>query len=252
MTTAHQAPHLGGDLAGRRWVAIGLLMAALSTQDVLAQPAMPVPSNVVQLSAQGMLEVPQDWLTVNLVVNKEGPDAAQVQTQLKSAVDTSLGMARAAAAEPQLRVRSGRFGVYPRYDKSGKVSGWRGQAELTLEGRDFTRIAQVAAQMQPLVVSNMAFSLSQEAQQALDSEVQGLAIERFRRRAGEVAKAFGFSSFEVREVSISSADAGEDRLFRGQAMAMEASVSNRDPEPVPVEPGRSRLTVNVSGSVQLK
>ena len=254
MTPADQQPHRGLGCA-RRWVAVvGLLMAALVSHGALAQAVLPapVPTNVVQLSAQGMLEVPQDWLTVNLVVNKDGTDAAQVQAQLKSAVDTSLGIGRAAAVEPQLRVRSGRFGVFPRYDKAGKVSGWRGQAELTLEGRDFTRIAQVAAQMQPLVVSSMAFSLSKEAQQALESDAQVLAIERFRRRAAEVAKAFGFSSHELREISVSSADAGEDRMFRGQAMAMEAGAPLLDAEPVPAEPGRSRLTVTVSGSVQLK
>ena len=238
----------------RAWLSGAGLLAILISPAVQAQSviAAPVPTNVVQLSAHGMLEVPQDWLTMGLVVNKEGTDAAQVQAQLTSAMDAALAIARAAAVEPQLRVRSGRFGVFPRYDKAGKVSGWRGQAELMLEGRDFTRIAQVAARMQPLVVASMAFSLSKEAQQALESDAQVLAIERFQRRAGEVAKAFGFSAYELREVSVSSADAGEERLFRGQAMAMDASISKRDDEPVPVEPGRSRLTVTVSGSVQLK
>jgi predicted secreted protein len=237
-----------------RWLAcFGVLacMGAGSAQAQALEP-MPVNANVVQIAASGLLEVPQDWLTLHMSVTREGADAAQVQSQLRAALDGALGIAKGAATAQQLVVRSGNFGVYARYDKGGKVSGWQGQAELVLEGRDFTRIAHTASQMQSLAVSNMVFSLSREAQQQLESDVQALAIERFQRRAGEVAKAFGFAAYQLREVSISSADAGGGGVFRRQSMVMDAGSSMRELEPLPAEPGRSQLTVSVSGSVQLK
>ncbi|QCB45198.1 SIMPL domain-containing protein [Hydrogenophaga sp. PAMC20947] len=229
------------------------MLAWIGTGSAQAQAVMPAPvsANVVQLAASGFLDVQQDWMTLRLSVTREGADAAQVQSQLRTALDSALGIAKGAAAEQQLLVHSGNFGVYARYDKAGKVSGWQGQGELVLEGRDFTRIARTAAQMQPLAVSNMVFSLSREAQQQLESDVQALAIERFQRRAGEVAKAFGFGAYELKEVSISSADTGDERVFRRQTMAMEAA-SSLDKDPLPAEPGRSQLTVTVSGAVQLK
>ena len=234
-------------------VCLGLLAigeAGLAQAQAAGQ--VPTGENVVQISASDFLEVEQDWLALRMSVTREGMDAAQVQSQLRTAVDAALAVAKGAAKGQQLVVRSGPFGVFARYDKTGKVSGWQGQAELVLEGRDFTRIAHTASRMQPLTVSNMAFSLSREAQQQLESDVQALAIQRFQRRAGEVAKAFGFGAFELKEVSVSSADAGEGLVFRRQAMAMDAASPMGKASPLPAEPGHSQLTVTVTGSIQLK
>jgi predicted secreted protein len=233
-----------------------ITMSSLAAPAVRAQPLErpeAVASNVVSFSASGFLEVAQDWLTLRMSTTREGSDAASVQTQLKSAMDAALITARAAAAaEQKLQVRSGAFGVYPRYDKTGKISGWRGHAELIMEGRDFTRIARTAGQVQTLTVAGMDFSLSREAQQKLESDAQALAIERFQRRATEIAQGFGFTDFRLREINISSADQGEGRMLVRSAMAMDAQPPSGRSEPLAVEPGHSKVNVTVSGTVQLK
>ena len=244
-------PSLG---IARRWVVCAALVVWAGAGQAQTPAVMPAPlsANVAQISASGFLEVPQDWLTLRMQVQREGAEAALVQSQLRTALDIALGVAKGAALDQQLLVRSGNVGVYARYDKEGKVSGWQGQAELVLEGRDFTRIAATASRMQPLTVSGMAFSLSREARQQLESDVQSLAIERFQRRAGEVAKAFGFASYVLIEVSVSSGDTGEGMVFRRQSMAMDVASASHKAEPLPAEPGRSEVTVTVSGSIQLK
>ena len=240
-------------VVSHRWLAGFGLLACLVMGTAQATASAPVAgTNVVHVAASGMLAVPQDWLTLRMSVTREGGDAVKVQSQLRAALDTALEVAKGAATGQSLLVGSGNFGVYPRYDKAGKVSGWQGQADLILEGRDFTRIAHTASRMQPLVVSSMAFSLSREAQEQLESDVQMLAIDRFQRRAAEVAKAFGFATYELKEINLSSADAGEGQVFRGQPMAMEAASAPGEAEPLPTEPGQSRVTVTVSGSIQLK
>ncbi|MBU4323286.1 MAG: SIMPL domain-containing protein, partial [Gammaproteobacteria bacterium] len=76
------------------------------------------------------------------------------------------------------------------------------------------------------------------------------AIERFKGKAAEVAKGFGFSGYTLREVSVSSADQGGGPV-RPRMMAMEAKTSMAD-TPVPVEAGKSMVSVTVSGSIQLR
>ena len=235
---------------GLVWVGLMACLGVGSAQTAALAPA--VGTNVVHVAASGFIEVPQDWLALRMSVTRVGGDAAQVQNQLRAALDAALDTAKGAATAQALVVRSGNFGVYPRYDKAGKVSDWQGQAELVLEGRDFTLLARTASRMQPLAVSSMDFSLSREAQQQLESDVQSLAIGRFQQRAGEVAKAFGFTGYELREVSVSSADAAVGREPRHQPMSMKAASSQSDAEPLPAEPGRSQVTVTVSGSIQLK
>ena len=226
----------------------GLLGAgAVSAQQV----RMDSPANVVVISASGQLDVPQDWLTMTLTTSRDGSDAAAVQAQLRQAVDAALATARPLAAAQQMEVKTGSFGVYPRHGSNGRISGWQGTAELVLEGRDFLRISSTAGKVASMGIGQVAFSLSREAQQKLESEAQSQAIERFKARAGEVAKGFGFTGYTLREVSVSSADQGERPVY-ARAMASQAKVSMSSDAPLPVEAGRSQVTVTVSGSVQLR
>ena len=217
-----------------------------------AQPmAMPAPANVVQIDASGFKEVTQDWLTMRLTTTESGADAGTVQNQLKVAIESALVVARAQAQPGLLEVRTGQFSLYPRYGSGGKINGWQGSTELVLEGRDFARISSTAGKISTLTMGGVAFSLSREARQKLESEVQAQAIERFKARAAEVAKGFGFSGYTLREIGISSADSGGEVVVRPRVMAMEAKAAMSD-APVPVEAGKSMVNVTVSGSIQLR
>lgn len=229
-----------------------VLSCLLSASALSAQPArVDSPVNVVAISASGQLDVPQDWLTMTLTTSREGNDAAAVQTQLRQAVDAALAITKPMVASQQMEVKTGSFGVYPRHGSNGRISGWQGTAELVLEGRDFLRISSTAGKVTSMGVGQVAFSLSREAQQKLESEAQSQAIERFKARAGEVAKGFGFNGYTLREVSVSSVDQGERPVY-ARAMASQSKVSISSDAPLPVEAGKSQVTVTVSGSVQLR
>ena len=120
------------------------------TNSTFAQNFAPQPQNTVQLSASSTLEVQQDTLTISLNTSKDGPDATAVQTQLKTALDAALAVAKASAQPGQMDVRTGNFSLYPRYGKDGKISGWVGSTEMVLEGRDFARISTTAGKVQTL------------------------------------------------------------------------------------------------------
>jgi predicted secreted protein len=207
------------------------------------------PQNVVQLSAQAHQEVPQDLLTLTLNTTREAPDAATAQAQLKLALDGALQEARKAAQPGQMDVRTGHFSLYPRHGRDGRITGWQGSVELILEGRDFGRISTTAGKVQGMTVSGVGFSLSREQRAKVESEIQSLAIERFKARAADVAKAFGFGGYGLREVNIQSHDSMPGP--RPRVMAMEARAAAADMA-VPVEAGKATVTVSVSGSVQLR
>lgn len=213
-------------------------------------PVAPAPSNIVNISADGFREVPQDWLLMSLNTTKEGPDAATVQNQLKVALDAALAVAKLVAQPQQLEVRTGQFALYPRYTTGGKITGWQGSVELVIEGRDFDRISATAGKIQTLTMGNVGFSLSREAQQKLQADVQALAIERFKTQADAVSKGFGFTGYTLREITISSADQGGGQPYP-RAMAMQAKAAMSD-APVSVEAGKSMVNVTVSGSIQMR
>lgn len=228
-----------------------LLVAAALAATSLAAGAqtLPPPQNVLQLSANGTVEVQQDLLTLTLSVTREGADPAAVQTQLKVALDAALAEARKTAQPGQMDVRTGNFGLYPRHGRDGRIAAWNGTAELVLEGRDFPRITQAAGRINTMTLAGMGFSLSRELRARVETEAQALAIERFKARATELARGFGFTGYTLREVSVNSNDTGFPRPVRALAMSAEAKSADM---PVPAEPGRSSVVVTVSGSVQLR
>ncbi len=222
----------------------------LVSMALAAQPALPqAPQNLIQLSASASVEVQQDLLTLNMNTTRDGPDAATVQAQLRLALDAAVTEAKKAALAGQLDVRTGNFNLAPRYGRDGKITGWQGTTELVLEGRDFVRISATAGKIQTLTMGGVAFALSREQRNKTESEAQGVAIERFKSKAAEIAKGFGFAGFSLREVSVSANDQGFGQ--RPRMMAMEAKAASAE-APVPIEAGKSSVVVTVSGSVQLR
>ncbi len=213
-------------------------------------PRMEIPQNIVSIATQGIVDVQQDLLSISMNTTKDGTDAAAVQSQLKTALDAALAIAKPGAQAPAMEVRTGQFSLYPRYGRDGKINGWQGTVELVLEGKDFARISQTAGKIQSLTMGNVGFALSKETRAKVESDAQAIAIDRFKAKALEVAKQFGFAGYTLREVAVNAADQGFPQP-RGRVATMSMSKAS-DESAVPVEAGKSQVVVSVSGAVQLK
>lgn len=223
-------------------------LLALAAGPALAQ-WMPPPQNVLTLAAQATVEAPQDLLTITLAVTRDGSDAAAVQAQVRQVLDAALAEARKAARPPQVDVRTGSFSLQPRYLPQGGIGGWIGTAELVIEGRDTAAISRLATRVPGMSVSNVAYGLSREVRDKIEAEVTAQAIQRFRARAEDYARQFGFAGYALREVSVSQADAmpPPQPMYR-RSMAAAAPAAD---ESLPVEAGKANVTVVVNGSIQL-
>ena len=150
-----------------------------------------------------------------------------------------------------MEVRTGGFSVYPRHAQQGRVVGWHGSAEVVIEGRDFARVSAAAGKVPSMTVTRAGFSLSREGRQKLESEVQALAVERFRQRAQELSSSFGFTGYTVRQVSVSAADQG-GQVLAHRAMAEPMAMAAASDMAVPMEAGKATVNITVSGTVQMR
>ena len=229
-------------------LALCLVAGAAAAQSVL----VPAPQNVVSLSAQASLDVPQDMLTISLGITRDGSEAAAVQSQLRQALDAALTEARKAVRPGQVDVRTGGFSLFPRYaSKAGSaptIAGWQGQAEIVLEGRDIGAISQLAGRLAGTTVQRVQPGLSREAREHAESEVATLAIGRFKARAETYAKQFGYAGYSLREVTVGGGDLSTPVPMLRMARASAAGMAD---ESQPVAPGQATVTVTVNGSIQL-
>jgi predicted secreted protein len=237
-----------------RLMAGAALFGALGSAGAQMQPQ---PQNVVSLNASASVEVNKDWLTVVFSTTREGREAAQVQAELRQALDAALKVARQATKPGQLEVETGAFSLFPRHAAvpvKGSAApqvgivGWQGSTELIVQGRDTEAISRLTGRIQTLSIGRVGFSLSREAREKVEGDVTAEAISRFRARADAVSRQFGFAGYAVREVSVTA----DGALQAPPVMRMRTMAAADSEAALPVEAGKATVTATVSGSVQMR
>lgn len=248
----NNSPQTGRHVAPRRsaLARVGVLLGvAASLAQTNAQAAEPIRDNQISLSATATAELPLDVLGITLRVQREGVDAVAVQAQLKQALEAALVEARKSAQADAMELSTTGFSLSPRYGREGKPTGWSGSADLLLEGRDIARVAATAGRLTQLSVVGTRYTLSRQAREQQESDLSAQAVRKFRQRAGELAKQFGFSSYTLGQIDVGSTSAdAEARPVLGVMRALAAPAADA---PVPVEAGKASLSVTVQGSVLL-
>jgi predicted secreted protein len=225
---------------------MALVVTLTAHTNAMSQQPPSSPENVAHLNASATIDVTKDVLMVVFSTTKEGADAQVVQTGLKQALDAALAEAKKIAKPGQVEVQTGGFSLYPRYTAKGAINGWAGSTELVVSGKDMQAVAQLTSRVQTMAIARVAQDLSREAREKVEGEASEKAIARFRVRAGELAKQFGFASYTLREVHVTlnepvqHAPMAQMRGADATAMAL------------PVEPGKGNVTAMVNGSIQMK
>jgi predicted secreted protein len=224
-----------------------LAVVLLSMSAAVSAQTLPPSAHVVNLTSSANVEVTKDLLHITFTATREGPDAQSVQAALKQALDAPLAEAKRVQKPGQIDVRTGNFSLYPRHaPKGGAITGWQGTAELVAEGRDMTGIAQLAGRIQSMSIARVGQSLSREAREKVEGEVSAQAIARFRAQAVEMARAFGYAGYTLREVTVGTNEPPPNMpVMRMQAMAKAEDAA------LPVEAGQGIVSATVSGSVTL-
>lgn len=229
----------------KKLAVLSALVIGLAAAPVWA--ADPSPQNVIGLSTSASVEVTKDLLSVTLSTTRDGTDAATVQSALKQALDAALAEAKKVAKPGQIDVQTGNFSLFPRYSPRGGITGWQGTAELGLEGRDIPGIAKLTGRITTMTIARVGSGLSKEQREKVESEVAAEAIARYRAKATDYAKLFGFSGYTVREVNVNS----NEPMNYAAAPMMRQSTMVSSAESLPVELGKGTVTVTVNGTVQL-
>mgnify|MGYP000272854593 CR=1 FL=1 len=212
--------------------------------------------DTLQLSAAASMEVARDTLMLSFATTKEGSDAAQLQNQLKKALDEALVEARKIARPGQVEVQAGNLSLYPRYGQvktasgsQNQLTGWQGTVEMQVQGRDMAAISQLSGRIKSLSINRVSYGLSPEARDKVEADVVARAIDLYKAKAALYAQQFGYRGYQIAEVSVGS---------EAPPMMMEAATVSRMKvmaapmgEALPVESGKATVSTTVQGTVQM-
>lgn len=200
----------------------------------------------LSLQAAAASEVAQDTVEITLAVELEGADQADIARRLTETLNATLKDARGQAG---IEARNGAYHLWSNTDRDGKITAWRGRAEVILKSTDPGAAAALAARLSDrMPISGIAFSLSPKARAAEEKRLLNEAADAFRQRADAAAEAFGFADYRIRRLDLSGSGVVYAQQ-RPQGMAMRASfASDAAPE---LEAGTATVTVTVQGEVAL-
>lgn len=221
------------------WVA----SAAAASNDPLAN----LRYNEADLQAEVSREVQNDSMTATLYIEANDPNPAQLANTLNRTINEAL---KTASEVKGVRARSGGNQTYPVYDRSNKVSGWRGRSEIRLEGRDFQALSALIGKLQStLQLGGVSFMVSPELRRQTENELITEGINAFKARADIVRQALGGKGLKIRKIAVNTGSGPPPRpmpQMRAQSMA-----SSSVEAPV-FEGGTSQVQVVVSGTIEVE
>jgi predicted secreted protein len=226
-----------------RWVFVVVLSLWMNAGLLAGEPARPR-YNTVELQAEAQREVPNDLLNAILFVELNDASPAALADRINKSVNEAL---RAAKEYEGVRTRSGNSRTYPVYTRGNILQGWRGRAEIRVEGRDFDAASRLIGKLQPAMqLGGMHFSVSPEARRAVESELITEAIAAFRARAEIIRSALAGSGYKLQRLNITTGHDVPQPRFAMASRAAAPEVAAPD-----LQGGISRVTVTASGAIEV-
>jgi predicted secreted protein len=229
----------------RRWWGAIALIALFGAAGTARGADAPDPMNRVSFQVESSRDVANDWIQAVVGITDEDVDSARLADRINATMTRAMAVAKAA---PAVRVKSGGYATHPVH-QDGKLRRWRASQDLVLESADVDAVTVLVGKLQSeLQLRSIGFSISPERRRATEDELIAEALAAFKARAGIVRENLGASHHEIVELSINTQGGPPVRPVFAEARAMGASKV----APPALEGGTSRLSVHVSGTIELE
>lgn len=213
---------------------------------------------IVKLSSEATLSQANDQAIVNLYYTETGKDASTVAKNVIERTNAGLEALKGLNVEGA-KFESMQLSSWPRYGEAKKgasamIVGWQVRQSLQVKVKDAAQAAQIAQAAQKyFAFDSVNFTLSREAQQAMQGALTRMAVENVTLKAVEVAKAMGKTAADVRIESLKIGNANgygaAPRMLRANVMAAKAADSAAMPI---LEAGDTSVSLDVEASVRIE
>jgi len=222
----------------------------LATTTLAAFAETPVYQRV-DFSTEVAREIANDQLNATLSLELSDKDPGRLAQQLTLAINDAL---KKSAAFPAVKASSGNQHTWPIYGStitsSSKLESWRGRAEIRLESKDFKASGELIGKLQEkLQLNGINFTVAPDSRRKVEDGLTTEAITSFRTRADTIRTAWSAKSYKLVQMSLGTAGGGGPQPVMMRAAKMMDAESSPAPE---FAGGESRLTVSVSGSIELQ
>ena len=225
--------------------ALATLATLTALQSAAAVAADTPAPPTVELSAEAGGAAANDLAVAVLYAERSGTSAAAVAREVNRDIAAALELARAQGA---VKVQSGNVSTWPVYGKDGqgRITAWRMRSELRLESTDTAAMSELVGKLQEtLALAHLTMEPAPETRRKAVADVTVDALRAFEARAKLIADTLG------RRYRIAHLAVGDHGLQPPPMPRMRAAVMAAEAAPAPLEGGESRVSVHVSGRIEL-
>lgn len=202
---------------------------------------------LTDLSAEASRPAPNDLFRADMYFEAGDASAAILARRVSSTMQSALASTR---QHPGVKVQTGNSSTYPVYSKNGRqIESWRSRAELHLESRDSAAISELVGTLQnQLALGQFSAQPSDETLRKVENEAMVEALGLLQQRARLLADTLG-KPYRLIRLTVNQAGGTfppPRPLMRAKAMMADAAM-----ETMPVEAGETRVTVSISGQVDI-
>lgn len=201
---------------------------------------------VVDLNADASRSAPNDLARAQAFIEFSDATPGVLAKKVNAVIQSAIATAKPYAA---VKVRSGNTSTYPVYGKNGRnIESWRMRSELMLESKDQAALSELLGKLQSqLAVGQLTLEPSEEAAREAENAAIADAIAAFNARAKIVAGSLG-GNWRILQMNVNNTSGMPPPrpLMRAKGMMAEAAMAD-----MPVEAGESRVTVNISGQIEI-
>ena len=204
-------------------------------------------TDLFTVSGEGKVTVVPDIGVVSLGINLTRPTVKSAQTDVNNIINKISTDTKGLGVDPKDIITSD-YSIYPEYDYrtgTGRITGYRVQASLTVKVRDLEKINQVidtATADGANTVSGINLTVDESKEKELLQQAREQAIEEAKTKAASLARAAGISLGRIVNVQESG---GQPMPVPYLARDMMAVGSGGGGETI-IEPGSTDITSTVT------
>ncbi|RCS57464.1 SIMPL domain-containing protein [Parvibium lacunae] len=217
---------------------------------VNAQSSLPphLERDIVTLSADASTTVVPDMALIQLAIERQGSDPANLTQEVNQIMNQALAQAKSSTG---IEAQTSSFTTYPRYDNKGQRNGWIVRAELILKSKDFGVLGTLAGKLSnQLQIIGNSFEVSRSLRLQQEASLQEQAIRAFQQKAESATKQLGYRSWQLRELTIGQQQGELNRPMPRGPMLMKAA--SAEAAPMNLEAGNTSLNLVVNGSIVMQ
>lgn len=194
--------------------------------------------------------VKQDLMQATVYSQKSGKSLPELKKSVSQNLNQVLETAKKHSA---IEVQAEGISNNVNYNNKGNIEGWQAYGSVSLKSKDFDAMAEVLENLgKDVAIKSIYFSVSPEKVASLEEEMLLEVVKKFQAKAETIQKALGAKQYRLSMVNLQTpSDDGYDFGSRVYAAASEMSFS-KSSEEIPLEAGKTTISISASGSVDFE